>query len=207
MEGISHMDDRLRTVCELIRQQAEMFLQNLDQRSDGWTALSNIVDHDGKISESIRNKIVMSVYAITNETTISTYNPAQPGRNGEFGIVSPPLYIDLHLIFLANFVDHAYPNGLVAISRIISFFQQTPAFTHATAPDLPPSVDKLTLEFTNLSPMDANYVLGMLGARYLPSVFYKLRMIPFASDAMSSRAYPARGASVDGNPEGGRGRR
>jgi hypothetical protein len=48
----------------------------------------------------------------------------------------------------------------------------------------------LTLDFENLTPVDVNYVMSMLGTRYLPSAFYKLRMIPFASIAMQARTYP-----------------
>jgi hypothetical protein len=35
-----------------------------------------------------------------------------------------------------------------------------------------------------------NHLVGMLGANYLPSVFYKVRMIPFQAGAMHS-AVPA----------------
>jgi hypothetical protein len=64
---------------------------------------------------------------------------------------------------------------------------------------LDPAFDKLTLEFENLSPVDVNYVMSMLGTRYLPSAFYKLRMIPFASTAMQGRTYPVGGTGmVDG---------
>ncbi|MEJ2459795.1 MAG: hypothetical protein P8Y58_17310, partial [Novosphingobium sp.] len=66
------------------------------------------------------------------------------------------------------------------------------------APTLTESIDKLTLEFENLSPVDVNYVMSMLGTRYLPSAFYKLRMLPFVSTAMGERAYPVRGARMAG---------
>lgn len=192
--------DAIRNVLDVIRQLAEQYLQNLEHREDGWVVLTNIVDHDGRLNEATRSKIVMLLYNITHETVISTYTAAQPGPRGGFAVVQPPLYIDLHLAFMANFVDGHYPEGLAAISRIIAFFQQNPWLTHDTAPRLDPVVDKITLEFTSLGPVDVNYVMGMLGTRYLPSVFYKLRLIPYASPAMQARAYPARGTDTTGTP-------
>jgi hypothetical protein len=92
-------------------------------------------------------------------------------------------------MFMANFSEKTYSDGLAALSRLISFFQQTPFFTQDNAPGIGPDVDKLTLDFENLSPVDVNYVMGMLGTRYFPSAFYKLRMIPFVASAMKARAY------------------
>ncbi|MBS0473206.1 MAG: DUF4255 domain-containing protein [Proteobacteria bacterium] len=187
--------DAIRNVLEVISKSCNEYLQNLDRRPDDWVALSNLVDHQGKINEETRDKIVISLYSITHETVVSTYTAAQPGPGG-YAIVQPPLYIDLHIIALANFIERSYADGLAAISRVVSYFQQNPVFSHANAPDLDPTVDKIQLEFTSLGPVDVNYVVGMLGAKYLPSVFYKLRLIPFVSNAMQARTYPARGQNT-----------
>ncbi len=144
----------------------------------------------------------MSLYNITRETTVSTYNSVQSSGSSYFS-AAPPLYVDLDIIFMANFVETHYPAGLAAISRLVSYFQQNPALTHATAPRLDPAVDKISLELVNLSPADVNHVMGMLGTKYLPSVFYKLRMIPFQSPAMQSRSYPAQGTAVPEAPNSG----
>ena len=197
--------DSIRNVLEIIQNLANEYMQNLHKRSDGWVVLTNLVDHQGSLNEMTRDKVVMSLYNITHETVVSTFTAAKPGIAGGFAIVQPPLYIDLHLVFLANFIGNGYSEGLAAISRIISYFQRNPFFTHDNAPGLDPSVDKVRLEFTSLGAVDVNYVLGMLGARYLPSVFYKLRLIPFASDAMQARAHPARGTDVDSGPQQGGG--
>jgi hypothetical protein len=154
-----------------------------------------MVDHDGSLNESARGKIVMAVYNITREAFSSSYQPVIPGGAGVdsstgLAITAPPLYLDVHLMFMANFTERTYTDGLAALSRLISYFQQTPVFTLQNAPALAPQIDQLTLDFENLTPVDVNYVMSMLGTRYLPSAFYKLRMIPFASTAMQARTYP-----------------
>jgi len=187
--------DLLRNTLQVICDQANSYLNNIDHRSDDWVVLTSTVDHDGSLNQYTRNKIVMSVYNITREAFSSSYIPVQPNRSGNgategLPVVSPPLYLNIHLMFMANFTELSYPDGLAALSRLISFFQQKRVFTPQNAPDLAREIDKLTMDIENLPPVDVNYVMSMLGTRYLPSAFYKLRMVPFASSAMLERSYP-----------------
>ncbi len=99
-------------------------------------------------------------------------------------------------MFMANFSSNNYADGLSAISNIISYFQQNPWFNQSNAPDLGPQIDKITLEMSSLDPVEVNYVMGMLGTKYFPCVFYKLRMLPFGSTAMQARAYPVSGGGI-----------
>lgn len=178
----------IRNILEVIRKASNEYLQNADRRGDDWVVLSSIVDHDGSINDSARDRVVMTLYNITRENIVSTYTPAIAGGDS-FAISRPPVYVNLQLMFMANFSGKNYTVGLAAISRIISFFQQNPSFNQANAPDLDPGVERLTMEMETLSSVDVNYVMGMLGTKYLPSVFYKLRLLPFASTAMQARTY------------------
>jgi hypothetical protein len=138
---------------------------------------------------------------IKHETIISTYSPTVPVKGNQYGLITPPLYIDLFVLFFANFNDKNYPEGLGVISRTISFFQQNPWFTRENLPGLDPEIDKLTFEMVNLEMTDLNYLMGMIGAKYLPSVYYKVRVIPFRSDAMRAQVPPVHGVESEGEGE------
>ena len=97
----------IRNVLEVICRQVNEYLQNINRRNDDWVVLSSIVDHRGGVNEAIQDKVVMTVYNITRENTISTYTPARPGGDA-YAIVSPPIYINLHLMFMANFSEKNY---------------------------------------------------------------------------------------------------
>jgi hypothetical protein len=201
--------DILRNALETISGLANEYLENLDRRGDAWITLTSLVNHNGALNKDARDKIVMCVYNITRETTISTYQRNVSSDQSTkpvdaFAVVNPPLYVDVHLMFMANFTEKNYSDGLAILSRLIGYFQQTPYFTAANAPQLAPIIDKLTLEFENLSPVDVNYVMSMLGTRYLPSAFYKMRMLPFVSAAMAGRTYPVTGTGTanPANPGG-----
>jgi len=187
--------DLLRNILQVICDQANSHLNNIDHRSDDWVVLTSMVDHDGSLNPHTKSKIVMGVYNITREAFSSSYVPVQPNTSGKgasegLPVVSPPLYLNIHLMFMANFTEQSYPDGLAALSRLVSFFQQKRVFTPQNSPALAPEIDKLTMDIENLSPVDVNYVMSMMGTRYLPSAFYKLRMVPFASPAMLERSYP-----------------
>lgn len=191
--------DPIRNILEILKTRLNEELRNLSQRPDDWVTLTSIVNHDGNINQECLDKVVLSIYNIVRENVISTYNPSIPA-GGQYVTVQPPIYIDLHVMFMANFSGANYAEGLSAISRVIGYFQQQPVLTHDIAPQLSPNVDKIVLEMENLSAVDVNYIMGMMGTKYLPSVFYKLRMVPYASNAMSASVYPARRGSITGIP-------
>jgi len=189
------------TTLELVRMKLNEFFRNADPKEEDWVILSNVVDYAGSAYEEAKDKVVMFLANIQHETAISTYNSTVPAKNGEgYVVVTPPLYVDLFVLFYANFYDKNYREGLGMISRTISFFQQNPWFTHANLPDLDPIIDKLTFEMTNLDVTDLNYLMALIGTKYLPSAYYKVRMIPFRSDAMQAETPALKGVKTPGEP-------
>jgi hypothetical protein len=84
----------------------------------------------------------------------------------------------------ANFGAGNYAEALKSISQAISFFQQQTSFDLKNSPGLDPRIEKLILDIENLKIPDLNNLWGLLGGRYLPSVFYKVRMITVDSEAI-----------------------
>jgi hypothetical protein len=188
--------DLIRIVLELIRQKLDEHFKLADPRAEEWVILANIVDHDGRAFAAAKDKIVMMLVNIKHETVISTYTAAIPSKTNAFQVVPAPIFIDLYILFFANFYDDNYRQGLTMISRTISYFQQNPWFNTTNLPDVPPSIDRLTMEITNLDLLEVNYLMGMIGTKYLPSVYYKLRMLPFAGEAIRGLVPPVEGPST-----------
>lgn len=193
----SPMSD-IRTTLQAVCQRMNEFIRAAEPRPEDWVVLSNLVDPDGKPVEATRGKLVMFLAGIQKESLVSTYNGAVPAGEG-FAIVPPPLYVDLYVLLLANFYDANYADGLGMISLAISFFQQYPSFTPVTLPGLPADVDRLSWEMTNLDPLNLSYLMGIAGVKYLPSAYYKVRLLPFQSGGMVAQASPVRGAQAPGS--------
>lgn len=196
-QGLAEME-LIRNVLELIRQKLNESFTTFDQRPEEWVILANLVDHEGHPFPAAKDKIVMTLANIKHETVVSTYSSTVKTATSAYAVVAPPLYIDLFILFYANFYDENYRQGLSMISRTISFFQQNPWFTPDNMPGLPPGIDKLTMEITSLDLLELNYLMGMFGVKYQPSVYYKLRLLPFVGDAMMGVTPAVSGADTEG---------
>ena len=178
----------LQSTLDLLRARLDAAFQISDPRSEEWVTLTNPVDHDGRISESARNKIVMALVGLQSDTIVGAFPAMTAVAGDQFARVAPPLHVNAFVLFVANFGESNYPTGLGMLSRTIAFFQQNPVFTHDRLPGLPVEIDKIALDFVNLDLTQTNHLMGMLGLKYLPSALYKLRMLTFASGAVTGLA-------------------
>ena len=174
----------LQSTLELLRDRLDAAFQATDPRTEAWVALTNPVDLDGRISESARNKIVMALVGLQSDKMSGAVPGPSPVAGDQFAIMTAPLHINAFVLFVANFSESNYPTGLGMLSRTIGFFQRNPVFTHDRLPGLAPEIDKLTMDFVSLDLSQTNHLMAMLGVKYLPSALYKLRMLPFMSDAV-----------------------
>ena len=163
--------------------------------NDPAVVLTNLVDIDGTPNDDARNRIVMLMVNLRNETMVSSYQPYAQVPSGQYANVAAPLYLDPYLLFYAFFEGKRYPEGLERLDATISYFQQNPVFTRSSLPALQDVSDKVALEFANLDPTDLNHLLGAVGAKFLPSAFYKLRMVAF--DDRQARAFAERVSGLE----------
>lgn len=186
----------LRSTLEVLRQRLDAVFQVADPRSEEWVALTSPVDLDGRITERARNKVVMALAGLQSEKTPGGH--AAPVMVGDHFTMQPaPLYLNPAVLFVANFGDGNYATGLDMLSRIIGFFQENPALTAAQLPGLAEGVDRLAFDFVSLDLVQTNYLLGMLGLRYLPCALYRIRTLSFVGSAYTGATPSVRAASPD----------
>ena len=150
--------DALADSVELIRVRLNAALQAAEQRADDWVILSS-----AQPAAAVRDTISMMLVHISSDAAV---------RAAADRVAPPTARLDLLVAFVANFQNAHYAQGLTAISRVMSFFQQTPVFT----PSGPGThTGPLTMQLADLNVADAGTVMQMLGITYRPSVFYRLR--------------------------------
>lgn len=141
-------------------------------------ALSNLHEQDGTVATQVVNKLAVFLVNVERE---SVPGGAMGGMGGLSALrsaqKSPPVHLNLMVMFAANFNGSNYPEALKFLSSTVSFFQGRPVFNHQNSPDLDPRIDKLTMEIENLSVSDLSNLWGMLSGKYLPSVLYRMRML------------------------------
>ena len=163
----------IQHIVSTISNQLDEFLRNELNLSEEMVVVSSIVDVKGNVSMQIENKICVFVQNIEEEKLI---------KNGGFQTragMPPPMYINLYVVFAANFPDPNYAESLRFISLIIEFFQGRNIFDRSNTPMMSSNIEKVSLEFINLDFQELNNLWSLIGAKYIPSVLYKLKMLTF----------------------------
>lgn len=142
--------------------------------------LSSLVNQDGSIAIQGENKIVLTMINIEKETA---RNVAQKGL-ASIQQTDPPLNINLYLLFSAYFTGNNYPEALRFLSFILAYFNNKNSFTSSNTPALHPRIEKLTFEIVDLNPDALSNMWSTLGAKYLPSALYKMRMLTFDNNVI-----------------------
>ena len=150
--------------------------------------MSKLVDDAGKYA--FENSIAASIINIEEDRVFKSQTPDRIYTNGQHILLEPELKLNLHVIFAANFDVKNYDQALKYISYVLTFFQSHSAFTSVEYPALDPSIEKLTIELQSLSYEQLNQVWAFIGAKQLPSVIYKVRMVSLQSVAPTLIQHP-----------------
>jgi len=150
----------------------EYFRNKLKIKEDK-VILSSIVDAKGDIAVDGSNKILITLINIEKETSFNNI----PVSNHNLTSKSNPLQINLYLMFSAYFNRGNYGESLRFISFILAYFQHKNVFNQQNSPGLDNGIDKLVFELQILSQEQLNSIWASLGAKYMPSVVYKMRLL------------------------------
>lgn len=162
--------------------------------------IENIGLFETQNSEILTDNIIMSVVNVEEESTLKNGKTFTKWPDGLARYGNRPVYINLYVLFTANFPGGVPPNNnyiqsLQRLSRVIEFFQGKNVFTPATSPvTLPPPLDdlsnpaianlKLSMEIYTLTFEQINHLWGSLGGRQIPFVMYKVRLLMISSDTI-----------------------
>jgi hypothetical protein len=112
---------------------------------------------------------------------------------------NPPIQLNLYVLFAAYFPGN-YLEALKFISLVLGFFQGKQVFTAQNTPGLPDGVDKLVVEINNLDQHAQNQLWSAIGAKMMPSVSMKIRMIVITRDQILSEVPEITGTDTTTSP-------
>ncbi len=142
---------------------------------DDKVVISNLVNQDGSFAVKEENKVILALAGIQDEKMLSKSN--MNAHDGRFSKGRPPVTINLFVLITTTYYGELMSEGLKFLSLIIGFFQGNGVFTSTTSPGLDPNIGKLIFELHNLEFTEQNNLWACMGAKYTPSVLYKVRMI------------------------------
>jgi len=152
------------------------YFKNRLQTPEDKVVLSGILDQDGVISIQGENKIAITLVNVCKDTATkhsTSFIPAGAVTN------AAPVHLSFDVLFSAYFNGTEYAGALKYLSFIIDYFQAKSVFTRDNDAGLDPNIARISFELSSLSFEELNQVWGTLGAKYMPSVVYKMRMETF----------------------------
>jgi hypothetical protein len=153
------------------------FLTTRFATSEQCAVLSSILDLDGSVSPHIANKLILSLVNIERETVGSSSAAQARLEDGRLALANPSLNLNLYLLVSAYFGASNYAEALKFISSALAFFESNPVFTVQSAAAFPRGLERLTVEMVDLDFQELGNLWRSMGASYLPSVLYKVRML------------------------------
>ena len=169
-----------------LRQELNSYLK-LKTGDDNKINLTALVDQTGRVVVPDTSIGMMMINA-EEERMFRAQAPQTVISNGQYVFANPELKLNVYVLFAANHTDHR--EALVLISYIIQFFQAKNVFENQQSPQLGDSIEKLMVDLFTLSFEQQNQVWASLGAKYMPSVVYRVRML-IINEMLATDASPA----------------
>ena len=169
----------IHTVITSIAIKLDEFIKNKLSITDETVIVSSLVDIKGNLNQDIENKISIFLLHIEEEKLIK--NSTIKYSSG----ATPPVTVNLHVMFSAYFPNFNYVEALRYVSLVIEFFQINNIFDHSNTPGLPANANKIKTELYDISIEDTSKLWGNIGANYVPSISYKFRQLVFDGNMIS----------------------
>ena len=132
----------------------------------------SLFDFDGKVKEGAKNKVVASIVNVEEDRVYHSVDVFQRRDDGTSELVKPEVRVNLHILFVANYAS--YEEAMKMLSRVIAFFQHRSSFAYKAIDGLADRDGHFIFELFTLSFEQQNHLWGALGAKYMPSVMFKL---------------------------------
>lgn len=163
------------------------FFQHRFDSAEDKVVMANIVNQDGTIAIEGENKVVVTL--INVERDGSNQMAGNGGPN-------PPVHINLYVLFGAYFNNNNYVEALKFISGVIGFFQGKNTFNHHNTPMYPSEASQVRMEIVNIDFRELSNLWASLGAKYIPSVIYRMRTLNMDEDIINDDMPPIAGLGI-----------
>ena len=176
----------------IITQEINQFLRLKFDLNEDKVLLSALVDQDGNIATQDENKIIFTLIDISEETTLRNVTDKRSLGN------RPNLHLNLKVLFSACFNSSNYIESLKYITAVISFFHAKPVFNISNSPGLgSTNVEKIIFDLFHQDSNAKNNLWATIGAKYLPSVVYNLRMLTISDTSIKQQIDRVSSVDID----------
>lgn len=186
----------VRQGLEIIKKDIQSFLDLKDTEGIRKVSVicSGILDQDGKIAFTSNSNdgkdhhLIITLVNIEEEKNLKAPHKIKEIAGQVLTKQNPELHVNLYTLFTA-FSSH-YETSLGIISDVLGYFQFKPLFNHSNTPALHTGIEKICADLFTLSFEQLNHLWSMMGAKYIPSVLFRLRMFTIDEEMIKDKAKP-----------------
>ena len=182
---------------EYVRKVLDQYLKTKLGLEDSIVVLNNLTDANGGTPQKNQNKLVLTLVNLEYETNKQFYG-GDRWESGQVSKYNPPVLFNLDVLISSNFDD--YGESLKFLTATIGFFQENMSFSRASNPSLPNGISALQFEIENTPSNKTHNLWTALGAKYIPSITYKIRHVRIESENIKTSSTPVINRSVGVSP-------
>lgn len=175
---------------ELLRTELDAYIQNPAGHEVALGNIASLESNTGSASNLLENRVIITMVNIEEESAFKNLPNATKVQNGGIHYANPPVFLNLYLLFTANYLPDGnntqYYRALQDLSKVIQFFQGKRVFNLSNSPGFlnsptPPDPDvaeiQIILDLYTMTFEQINHLWGSLGGKQLPFVMYKARLV------------------------------
>lgn len=174
----------LQQSLQFIQTILDQFLRTKFGLTDECVVINNVINTDGTVPRNNQNKMVVSLLNIEQETNKQFYGRTQKLSNGNFADRQPFERYNLDILFSSSFDD--YSETLKFLNATLEFFQANAIMDRGNYSTLPKGINKLDVDIEHITYHQMHSLWSAMGAKYQPSIIYKLRLISIQSNDLVS---------------------
>lgn len=189
----------LQSALMFIKQQLDQTLINGFELDESITVLNHLIQQGGSFPEKNQNKMVITLINLDYETNKAYSGNRYRLPDNNFTTIQPDSLFNVDLLFTASFDD--YEEALKFLNATIAFFQATPSFNTKVTPSIPEGIKTLNFEIENISFSETHNLWSAMGAKYQPSIIYKVRHVVIQSDQLQGTTPAVMGVGATVSPQ------
>jgi hypothetical protein len=178
----------IHSALDFLTQELNTYLELKNGMAGDKVVLTNVATETGGWAIP-KKSLGLSLINIEEERVHKEQRFTFKDDNGDFQRYNPEVKLNLYILITANFTgsdsspaDDDYIEGLKQLSHVVSFFQSKYVFTNDNSPlmaSLDPTLQKLVVELYSYSFEQLYNFWTVVGAKYLPSMLYRVRLLSF----------------------------
>lgn len=145
------------------------------------------------------NKIIISIVNIEEEKLLK-HPDNYTKTTTEINYKKPAVWLNFICLFTFYTKSNENYDGIDLLANVVQYFQSRPRITKTTAvvPEAFPAMyEDFRAEFVSLNYEQTNYLWGLFGGKYHPSVIYKFKTIPIDNLDITPGGPPILDARID----------